>query len=564
MNFFRKKRVWLPAAAILLISGIFISAEKSDFDLARNMEVMFNLFREVNMNYVDATDPDELMKKGAAGMLEDLDPYTEFLSEEDMEGFQVMTTGKYGGIGSLIRKKGEWVVIAQPYKGFAADKAGLRIGDKILEIDGFDARNATTEQVSERMKGDPGTTFRIKVERFADGSVEELEIRRERIAISGISYYGMLNDSVGYIAHSDFTEDCAADMRDAIMELKKQGMKSLVYDLRNNGGGILQEAVKIVGMFVPRESDVVATRGRGDRGVVYKTPANPVDRELPLTVLVNRNSASASEIVAGALQDYDRAVIVGQRSFGKGLVQGTRPLGYNAYIKMTVAKYYIPSGRCIQAIDYSHRDAEGRVTHVPDSLIREFLTAGGRKVYDGGGIMPDVSTPAINYNIFSAALYNLGYIEDYAMEYVRRTGFAPVDADRFRLSDADYAAFIAFMADKEVEYESETKMALDLLKRTAERENFSGRIASELEVLTEKITKNKNEELVLLKPEISRLIEDDIVLYYHYAQGVARHSLQGDETLDAALAVLADPGEYRRILSSQDTRRNEGTEAGQF
>ena len=556
MKLLRKKRYWITAAAIVLGSCFFISAGKTDFDVAKNLEVMFNLFREVNLNYVDETDPDELMKKGAAGMLSGLDPYTEFLSEDAMENFEVLTTGKYGGIGSLIRKKDDWVVIAEPYRGFAADKAGLKIGDKILTIDDFDARNATTEQVSSRMKGDPGTTLRLKVERFTDGAVEELEIRRERITLSGISYSGMLNDSVGYIAHADFTEDCSSDMRDAIMELKKQGMTSLVYDLRDNGGGVMQEAVKIVGMFVPRESEVVAIRGRSERGAAYKTPSQPIDPRMPVTVLINRNSASAAEIVAGALQDYDRAVIVGQRSFGKGLVQTPKSIGYNNYVKLTTAKYYIPSGRCIQAIDYSHRDEEGRVTNVPDSLIREFRTTRGRKVYDGGGIMPDVNAEAVNYNLFSAAVYGMGYIEDFAMEYLRRSRFAPVNVDSFRLDNSGYAAFIAYMADKEVQYESETKVALEMLKRTAEKEDFTERIAPELEALTEKITKNKNEELGRLQPEISRLIEDDIVLYYHYSQGVIRHSLHHDEVVAAALRVLSDASEYGRILDSQDTRRN--------
>ena len=556
MKFFRKKRYWLTTLGVVCASFLFISAGKTDFDLARNLEVMFNLFREVNLNYVDATDPDQLMEKAAAGMLSGLDPYTEFLSEKDMEGFEVMTTGKYGGIGSLIRQKGEWVMIAQPYRGFAADKAGLKIGDKIVAINGEDMHNATTEQVSSLMKGDPGTPLRITVERFTDGTVEELELKRERIAISGISYYGMLNDSVGYISHDDFTEDCSSDMRNAIMDLKKQGMKSLVYDLRDNGGGIMQEAVAIVGLFVPKESDVVAIRGRNDRGAVYRTPSNPIDSELPITVLINRNSASAAEIVAGALQDYDRAVIVGQRSFGKGLVQTPKAVGYNNYVKLTTAKYYIPSGRCIQAIDYSHRDSEGRVSNVPDSLIRQFLTTGGRKVYDGGGIMPDVSSSNTNYSLFSAALYNKSYIEDFAMEYIRNSGFHPVDEDSFHLSDAEYAGFVAFMQDKEVEYDSETKMALEMLKRTAEKEQFTETISAELESLTEKITKNKNGELERLKPEISGLIEDDILLYYYYSQGVIRHRLPGDETITKAVEILADRNEYDRILTSQDTRRN--------
>ncbi|MCD8185327.1 MAG: S41 family peptidase [Rikenellaceae bacterium] len=557
MNFFRKKRYLIAAGAAALCSFFFLSAAKTDFDVGRNLEVMFNLFREVHMNYVDDTDPDQLMQRAAAGMLRELDPYTEFLSEKDMENFEVMTTGKYGGIGSLIRQKGEWVVIAQPYQGFAADKAGLKIGDKILAVNGFEARNATTAQISDRMKGDPGTLLKIKVERFRDGTVEELEIVRERISMSGIAYYGMLNDTVGYIAHEDFTDECSNDMRDAIMELKKQGMTALVYDLRNNGGGVLQEAVKIVGMFVPKDSEVVQVRGRSERGASYRTPSAPIAPDLPLTVLIGRNSASAAEIVSGALQDYDRAVIVGERSFGKGLVQSPRPLGYNNYVKMTTAKYYIPSGRCIQAIDYSHRDAEGRVSHVPDSLIREFLTLrNGRKVYDGAGIMPDIASPQPTFSLFAAALYGNSYLEDFALEYIRKHRFEPVAIDSFSLGDDGYAEFIDFMADKEVEYDSETKMALEVLKRTAEKEFMAEAIAPQLEELTQKITKNKNEELIRLQPEITELIEDNILLYHHYSAGMIRHRIQHDPTVSQALGILTQPTEYHRILASQDTRRN--------
>jgi carboxyl-terminal processing protease len=556
MKISRKTKYLSTGGALLLSAVLFISAARSDFDFSRNLEVLFNLFREVNRHYVDRPDPNEMMKQAATGMLNGLDPYTEFLPEDEMSDFEVMTTGKYGGIGALIRRKGEWVEIAQPYKGFAADRAGLKIGDRILEIDGESAKNGTPETVSGRLKGDPGTILKLKVERFADRSIEELSIRRERIEISGVSYYSMLNDSVGYLSHSDFTENCSGDIRDAIMEMKKQGMRSLVYDLRDNGGGILQEAVNIVGLFVPRQSEVVEIRGREEKGTVYTTQSNPLDRDLPVAVLISGGSASASEIVAGALQDYDRAVIVGQRSFGKGLVQSTRSVGFNNYVKLTTAKYYIPSGRCIQAIDYSHRDANGRVGAVPDSLIREFTTRNGRKVYDGGGIMPDVALPAESYSLFTGALYSKGYLEDFAMEYLRRHDFQPVDVDTFRLSDADYADFTAFMADREVEFESETRMALDLLRRAAEKERYSDRISTELAALTDKIVKNKNEELARLKPEISRLIEDQIVLYFHYAQGVERHNLPDDPELQAALDVLNDGLHYRQILSGQDARRN--------
>jgi carboxyl-terminal processing protease len=557
-TFFRKKRAWIAAVSLLAVSAVFVSAQKSDFRIGKDLEILFNLFREVSMNYVDPTDPDELMRNAADGMLGDLDPYTEFYTEDDMAGVEMMTTGKYGGIGAIIRKKGDWVEIAQLYRGFAADKAGLKIGDRILAIDGESMRGAEVEAASGRLKGDPGTTLRLTVERYRDGTTQELTLRRERIAISGVSYYGMVNDSVGVIVHDDFTEDCSTDIHNALNELKASGMSALILDYRNNSGGIMQEAVKVVGLFVPQGSEVVTTRGRNPASTVSQsTPSNPVDTTMPIAVLIGRNSASAAEIVAGALQDLDRAVLVGQRSFGKGLVQTIRPVGYNAYVKVTTAKYYIPSGRCIQAIDYSRRNADGAVEFVPDSLIREFRTRNGRKVYDGGGVMPDVLTRAPNYSLFTLNLYARSYIEDFAMEYIRRSGFAPVDPRSFTLSDEAYADFIAFMADKPVDYESETKVALEALVRKANEEQYGEAIAGELDAIRRKITKDKQEELVRLRPEIARLIEDDIVLYDNYLQGIVQHKLRSDETLSQAAAVLADRPEYRRILTEQDTRRNE-------
>jgi carboxyl-terminal processing protease len=554
-----KKRYRIAILAVILCAGLFVSAQKSDFEIGKNLEILFNLFREVSMNYVDATDPDRLLSDAAAGMLADLDPYTEFIPEDEMADFEVMTTGKYGGIGAVIRRRGDWVEIAQPYRGFAADRAGLRIGDRILAIDGESVQGVDVEAVSARLKGDPGTTLRLRVERFRDGAVEELTIRRERITLSGVSWYGMIDEHTGVIVHDDFTEDCSTDIHNAVLELKERGMRSLVLDLRGNSGGIMQEAVKIVGLFVPQGSEVVTTRGRNPASALDRqcTPAAPIDTLMPLAVLIGRQSASAAEIVAGALQDLDRAVLVGQRSFGKGLVQSVRPVGYNSWLKLTTAKYYIPSGRCIQAIDYSRRNADGAVEDVPDSLIQEFRTRNGRKVYDGGGVMPDVPTVAPEYSLFTVNLYARGYIEDFVREYLRRTEFAPVDPDTFALPDEAYADFIAFMADKPVEYRSETKVALEALLRTAGEEQYGEAIAGEIEAIRAKIDRDKGEELVRLRTEIARLIEDDIVLYHHYVQGLVRHKLRGDETLAAAAATLADRSETRRILTEQDTRRNE-------
>ena len=378
-------RYLLTAAVAASAAALLIFAARNDFGLGRNMEITVNMMRELSLGYVDPVDPDKLMEGAAEGMVRDLDPYTEYIPEEQMSDFELLTTGKYGGVGSLIRQKGDWVKIAQPYKDSPADRAGLKIGDKILAIDGKDAKGFTTEQVSSRLKGEPGSKVKVTVEHL-DGSTETVTLQRERISIPGVPYTGWAADGIGYIRHSDFTEGCYEDMRAAVERLRTEGeLKGLILDYRSNGGGIMQEAIKILGMFVPKGTEVVSTKGRTeDSRKVYRTSSTPILPDLPLAVLINGNSASASEIVTGALQDLDRAVVIGQRSYGKGLVQTPRPLGYNAMLKLTTAKYYIPSGRCIQAIDYSHSQ-EGSVKAIPDSLITEYETRAGRKVYDGGG-----------------------------------------------------------------------------------------------------------------------------------------------------------------------------------
>lgn len=556
MRFFRKKHMVALLLFLAFTAGKATAANK-DFEVSKSLEVLFNLFREVNANYVDTLNPDDLMKNAAEGMLKDLDPYTEFLSSEEAEKFEILTTGKYGGIGAVIRQTGEWVEIAEPYKGFAADKAGLKIGDRIVAIDGKEMHKASTEDVSKLMKGDPGTKFRLTVKRFEDGTEAEHTIRRERVVIPGVPYYGMINDSVGYILHDNFSEDCSGDIRRAFEELKKRGMKSLVYDLRNNGGGIMQEAVKIVSMFVPKGSEVVSTKGRAAQThSTLKTTTDPVDTEIKIAVLIGQNSASAAEIVAGALQDTDRAVLLGQRSFGKGLVQAHRPIGYNSYVKMTTAKYYIPSGRCVQAVDYSHANEDGSVGNIPDSLIQEFTTRNGRKVYDGGGIMPDIKVGTDRLSVFTISLYAEGFLDDFAAEYIKGSGFKPVDLRKFRLSDEDYAGFVEFMKDKDVKIDSETKLALNALKRNAEKEKYTERIEAEIKAIEEKISKSKDEELQEFKDEIKKIIEDEIVLYYHYSSGVAEHNIDRDETITEALKVLGDPGIYNEITTTRDTARN--------
>ncbi len=548
---FRTLAALLAGAVAALL---FVRAAHDDFGLGRNMEIAVNMMRTLSQQYVDEVDPDRLMEGAAAGMVRDLDPYTEFIPEAGMKDFELLTTGKYGGIGSLIRQKDDYVRIAQPYAGSPADRAGLRIGDKILSIDGRDAAGYTSEQVSSALKGEPGTKVRIRVRTLADEE-RDLAITRERIAIPGVPYAGWVAEGVGYIRHDDFTEGCYEEMRRAIERLRAEGdLRALVLDYRSNGGGIMQEAVKILGLFVPRDTEVLTTRGRtADSRRSYRTATEPLLPDLPLAVLIDGSTASAAEILAGALQDLDRAVVVGRRSYGKGLVQSTEPLGYNTTLKLTTAKYYIPSGRCIQAVDYSHSQ-EGSVRTVPDSLISEFATRAGRKVYDGGGIMPDIRTEAEYVSRFAMTLYALGFIEDFGDDYMRRHAGEEIDIHRFALPDEEYEAFRRFMADKEVPYESDTRRALKLLKEAAERDRFSD-LKERFAAMEEGLEDDTAALLDTYREQIVEQIERDIVLRHGYAAGVIAHSLPDDRTVARAVEVLRDDAEYARITREQDTLR---------
>ena len=525
----RKYRILALAAGLAAVAGATIHASHNDFGLGRNMEITVNMMRELSLGYVDPIDPDRLMEGAAAGMVSDLDPYTEYISEEGMSDFELLTTGKYGGVGALIRKKGDWVVIAQPYQGTPSDRAGLRIGDRILEIDGRDARGFTTEEVSSRLKGEPGSRVKVTVLHL-DSTRQTVTLRRERIAIPGVPYAGWAADGIGYIRHSDFTEGCYEEMRAAIERLRtERPLKGLVLDYRSNGGGIMQEAVKILGMFVPKGTEVVSTKGRSeDSKQVFRTDTEPILADLPLTVLINGNSASAAEIVAGALQDLDRAVLIGQRSFGKGLVQSPRPLGYNAMLKLTTAKYYIPSGRCIQAIDYSHSQ-EGSVRAVPDSLISEFTTRAGRKVYDGGGVMPDIATDPEYISRFALTLYALGFIEDFGDEYTRRNPGRQIDIRTFSITDK-------------------------ALKKAAEDDRFAD-LKNKFEQVEAELKDDTQTNLETYRTQVVETINNDIVMRHGYQAGVIEHSLSGDKEVKKAVEVLGDPAEYARITREQDTKR---------
>ena len=548
------KKQLLAVAGIVLVASCTIFAVRNDFGLGRNMELLVNMMRELSVNYVDPVDPDTLMADAAEGMVRNLDPYTEFIPESGMSDFEVLATGKYGGVGSLIRQKEDYVRVAEPYEHSPADRAGLKIGDLILAIDGESAAGYTTEQVSNKLKGEPGSKVKVQV-RHLDGTEETVTIRRERIAIPSIPYAGWAAEGIGYLRHTDFTEGCAEDMQAAIDRLRSEGeLRGLILDYRSNGGGVMQEAVKILGMFVPKGTDVLTLKGRSEADVTrYATTTEPMLPDVPLAVLINGNSASSTEIVAGSLQDLDRAVLIGQRSYGKGLVQSTKTLGYNTMLKLTTQKYHIPSGRCIQAIDYSH--AQQRSVHtVPDSLIREFTTRAGRKVYDGGGVMPDIRVEPEYISRFAATLYALGFIEDFGDEYTRRHPEAPADLEHFSITDADYADFADFMQEKQVPYESDTRRALKTLREAVKNDRFEG-VAAQLEALEAEVKDDTQTNLETYREQIVESINRDIVQRHGYARGVIAHSLQTDNEVLRAVAVLRDTAEYRRILAEQDTER---------
>ena len=535
-----------------------LTRDDHNLEAAKQLELFAAVYRNLDMVYVDSLDPKQTIEAGIKGMLRSLDPYTEYYPPADAKELKSMITGKYGGIGSTIRMKRDssGVVIAQPYKGSPSDLAGLKIGDKFVRIDGEDVTKCNSEQISSRLKGTPGTKVKLAVKRVMTGEVEELEIERARISIPGVPYAGFVTDGIGYIRHDDFTDGCYDDMRAEVERLRSAGeLKGLILDYRDNGGGSVAEAVKILSMFIPKGTKVLTMKGRSDKATrTYTTESNPVLGDVPLVALINGNSASAAEIVCGALQDMDRAVLMGQRSYGKGLVQTMVPLGYNAYAKITTAKYYIPSGRCVQRINYSH--SGGKDENVPDSLINEFRTAAGRKVYDGKGLMPDIKVAPDDISTFAVMLYNLGYIEDFLDEYVRRNPSLKVENGKFSITDADYEDFVKFMADKDVPYESQTRMALELLQKTSKEERYDSDFADDLKQIESKLKDQKMDNLRNYRAEIMALINGDVVLRHNYYEGVVEHNLASDSVVMKAIDLLRDGERYRKILSEQDTEKN--------
>ena len=525
-------------AAMLITAGISADAQSKSFKLGQWTEIHNALLMELNRSYVDTLPLDRIMRAGVDAMLEELDPYTIYVPEEENEDLQMMLSKTYGGIGAIIHKiKEDNVIINEPYAGSPAQKYGLQCGDEILAIDGVLTKGLETKESSDRMKGKPGTTVVFTVKKVHTGDTLDIPIVRERIHFPDIEYAGMINDTTGYILQSGFTENVANDIRGKVTELKKQGMKRLVLDLRGNSGGLMSEAIGIVSTFVPKGSLVVTSKGNNpDSYKEYRTTTEPLDTEMPLIVMIDSGSASSSEIVSGALQDMDRAVIMGKRSYGKGLVQSIRPMPYNGQVKVTTAKYYTPSGRCVQAIDYSNRNEDGSVGHIPDSLTREFKTAGGRIVRDGGGITPDVDIDLSQYSRLTYSIVLGGVLDRYVIDYARRHESIPAVED-FHFSDEDFEDFIAFAKEQDFDYRSSAKTYFDQMKKELEKEGLAEAMTSELEAMEKAIEMDKERVIRLKKDELIQFIEEEIATRYWFQEAGIQIRLRYDEQLKKALAT---------------------------
>lgn len=559
MNLSTLIKTIIPAILFSLAVGFTAhSQNEKNFEISKNLEVFISLFNELNKNYVDDIHPGELMQTSIEAMLETLDPYTVFIPEADVEDYRMITTGQYGGIGSLIHKNGQYVVISEPYEGFPAHMTGLKAGDRLLKINGEDMTGKASDEVSRFLKGQPGTTVSVEVERDGEPAPLAFELKRENITIKDIPYYGMLNDRIGYIRLSGFTQNAGGDVKKAYVELQsKYKPEGLILDLRNNGGGLLHEAVNVTNVFVDKGALVVSTKGKlEDKNQEHRTRFNGIDTKTPIVILINAYSASASEIVAGAIQDMDRGVVLGQRSFGKGLVQNVIPLSYNSQLKVTVAKYYIPSGRCIQAINYSLKDDVGYFTKIPDSLVNEFRTLRGRPVFDGGGITPDISLAPRKYSPILASLLTKYLIFDYATEFARENPSIPAPED-FMITDEIYNDFTHFLSDKDYDYTTMGERKMKELKKAAREEGYYDAIADAFEVLHQSLMHNKEEDLVNNRKEISEILKIEIVTRYYYQEGKVRASLHSDPEVIRAIGILENPGVYASILDGSYTGEEE-------
>jgi len=545
------KKIGLVLA--LMVGGGLV-AFKSDerfFEIARNLDIYATLFKELNRYYVDEVNPNRMTKTSIDAMLKTLDPYTNFYAEDEIEDYRTMTTGQYTGIGAVISALKGKTIIYSILENSPADKAGLHIGDEIVKIDGIDIRSRKDINVDKLMKGQASSAVKLAVKRFGIKDLLELSATREFVKTGNVPYYGMIDVEVGYIDLKDFNQTAAREVKTAFQELKTKGMKKLVLDVRENPGGLLDQAILICNLFVAKDLEIVATKGKvTEWNKVYTAPMAPIDVEMPIAVLANGHSASAAEIVSGVIQDYDRGVLIGQRTYGKGLVQTTRDLSYNTKLKVTTAKYYIPSGRCIQAIDYSHRNADGSVGKIADSLKTAFKTRNGRAVYDGGGVDPDLTTEEANRAPITNSLYAKGLLFDYALVY-RAAHPTIKPAKEFNLSDVEYAEFASWLKDKEYDYTTQVEKDLTMLEASAKKEKYADAIQDQLKALKIKISHSKETDVQTFKSEIKQLLEREIASHYYLQKGEREFDFRYDPELKAALTLFKDMARYEKILKGQ-------------
>lgn len=549
----KTKKILLAAITCIgIICGLTaLKTDDKSFEISKHLNIYATLFRDVNMFYVDEINPGDLVTTSIKSMLKSLDPYTVYYPESEMEDVKLMTTGEYAGIGAIISKKGDQVIIREPYKNSPAAKAGLLPGDVIIAIDGNSTKGKNTEDVSTMLKGQPGKEITIKIHReFQEKPLEKKAIR-EKIQIPSVPFAGLVNDTTAYIYLTSFTDKSATDVRKSIIDLKNKGAKSLILDLRGNSGGLLDQAVDIVNYFVPKDSKVVDTKGKVKQwDKEYKATKNPIAPDMPLVVLIDRGSASASEIVSGALQDLDRAVLIGERSFGKGLVQTVRDLAYNTKLKVTTAKYYIPSGRCIQALDYSHRNPDGSVGKVPDSLITEYTTKNGRKVYDGGGITPDIKIEPEEFGRITQELVLQDLTFDFINSYALKNPQIP-DIENFKVTDEIYNQFKNYLKEKKFSYETESQQILEKLIETAKTEKYYDGAKTEIEKLKNDFNHSIDRDMNLFKEEIISFLTEQFIQRYYYMEGVIEYKMKNDREIDKAVEILANHQEYQKILGNQ-------------
>ena len=544
----KKFFLYLSAFSLLITGLSFTPPADRYFEIAKNLDVFASLFKEVNLYYVDDVNPNKLVRTGIDAMLNSLDPYTNYIPEDEVEDFRTLNTGQYGGIGAVTREIGKRTVVTMMYEGYPAFKGGLKIGDEVIRMDEVEIAKISMEEANHLMRGQVGTTVSLTVRRFGVKDLIKLDFKREKIKVSNVPYFGMVSATIGYVQLADFTSDAGKEVKNAVIALKEKGAKGIVLDLRGNPGGLLFEAVNICNIFLPKGKQVVSTKGKiPDNNINYETLNVPVDLEIPVAVLINRGSASASEIVAGTLQDYDRAVIIGEKSYGKGLVQLSRPLSYNAQIKITTAKYYTPTGRCIQVLDYSHRREDGSVASIPDSIKKEFKTTNGRTVYDGGGIDPDVVVDNPEASNITQVLYVNGYIFDYGTLYASKHETIS-DAKTFSLTDAEYQEFVNWIKTKEYNYRSPMEIKLSHLIKESKAERFYNDLKPQIDQIQSKLNETRKNDLITFKDQIKLLLDEDIVARYYLERGQVEVSFKEDPEIKTSIELLTNSVQYRKVL----------------